>query len=526
LRAPNLSRSLSLAFVPFVLVYVVYSLPGIARPWGNDHNGFLAKEKSGFAINYLKFGLWGTGLGQKMDEGGTLDSSFKRYSYYVRHPMGISILTAISFRLFGVTEWASRLVAILLNVLILALLYRFFVTYWDYETAILALFFVVFSPMLFYIRHLLAFELLALFFISAILYLYAAWQRTGHRRYRSLLFCAVPLGALLSDWQIYFFVPAIAAHNYFFARRKETAVFLLLPLTVGSFLAYVAYVTWLTGSIHGEGAGGGLWGNMLLRMNLSESASSANISAAKWLAFFVNYYVVFYTPLLGVLTILFFARCIVKLFARRGLTEQEGLLVCSFLAMTSYFAVFSHAYMCCAFMNLFFLPITSLFGATLLLAFARLIALGIGGRMGRVLGGSVVGVCITVFLILSYPRAKLTYAIQNMELPLNTFFSFHKDNIIVNFDEDGSFYQLRPYLQLRTVRRVRTVGDLERALHDTTTRYGFVVLKRGVPDDAALRAYLSARYPSQLIANVKFEEYLFFDLQSGTRPGTQGGLRT
>ena len=521
MKAPHPSQSLRLAFLPLILAYVVYSLPGITRPWGNDHNGFLTKEKSGFAINYLKFGFWDTKFGQKMDEGGTLDSSLKRYSYYVRHPMGISVLTAFSFMLFGVTEWASRLIAILLNVSILALLYRFFEDYWDQETALLALFFVVFSPMFFYIRHLLAFELLALFFISAILYLYVKWQRTGHRRYRSLLFGAVLLGTLLSDWQTYFLVPAIAAHNFFFATRKEKKVFLLLPLACVSFLAYVAYVKWLTGSIHGEGAGGGLWGNMLLRMNLSDTASSANISAGKWVAFFVNHYGAFYTPLLGALTILFFARCIVKLIARRGLTEQEGLLVCCFLAFTSYFAVFSHAYMCCEFMNLLFLPVSGLFGATLLLAIPRLFDRSIGGPMRRLLGGTLVGACIAFFLILSYPRARTIYVIQNMELPLNNFFAAQKDNIIVSFDEDGSFYQLRPYLQLRTVRRIRTVNDLEAALRDVTSRFGFVVLKRGESGDPGLQPYLSARYPSQLIANVRFEQYDCFDVRSGTRLRTQ-----
>ena len=78
MKIPSPSRAARLAFIPLILVYVIYSIPGITRPWGNDHNGFLAKEKSGFAINYLKFGLWNTKLGQKMDEGGTLDSSQKR----------------------------------------------------------------------------------------------------------------------------------------------------------------------------------------------------------------------------------------------------------------------------------------------------------------------------------------------------------------------------------------------------------------------------------------------------------------
>ena len=517
MRASHPSYSLRLAFLPFVLVYVIYSLPGISRPWGNDHNGFLAKEKSGFAINYLKFGLWHTRFGQKMDEGGTLDSSLKQYSYYVRHPMGISLLTAFSFMLFGVTEWASRLVAVLLNISILVFLYRFFESYWDQKTALLALFFVAFSPMFFYIRHLLAFELLALFVISAILYLYVKWQETGHRRYRSLLFCAVSLGTLLSDWQTYFFVPGIVAHNIFFAKRKEKKVLLLLPLACLSFLVYIAYVRWLTGSIHGEGAGGGLWGNMLLRMNLSDSARSANISFPKWVDFVLTHYSSFYTPFLGVFTIMFFALCLFKLVTRRRLTEQEGLIVCCFFPFVSYFAVFSHAYMCCEFMNLLFLPVSGLFGATMIFGVLRL-SEGISGR--RVTGSiawTVVGACIVFFLFQSYPRAQTMYIIQNLDLPLNNFFAHHKDNIIVNFDEDGLFYQLRPYLQLRTVRRIRTVDGLEAVLREGESRFGFVVLKRGQPVDSELRLYLSANYPSQLIANPTPEQYDFFDVRSGNR---------
>lgn len=517
MKAPHLSRSLRLAFVPLILAYIVYSVPGIARPWGNDHNGFLTKEKSGFAINYLRFGFWNTKLGQKMDDGGTLDSSYKRYSYYIRHPMGISLLTAFSFMLFGVTEWASRLAAILLNVSILALLYRFYEHYWDQKTALLALFFVVFSPMFFYIRHLLAFELLALFFISAILYLYVKWQETGHRRYRSLLFGAVSLGTFISDWQTYFLVPGIVAHNILFAKRKEKKVLLLLPLACLIFLVYIAYVRWLTGSIHGEGAGGRLWGNMLLRMNLSDAARSANISFPKWVDFFLTHYSAFYTPFLGLLTMLFFALCIAKLVMRKGLTEQEGLIACCFLPFAAYFAVFSHAYMCCEFMNLLFLPVSGLFGATMIFGVLRL-SEGISGR--RVTGSiawTVVGTCIVFFLFQSYPRAKTMYIIQNLDLPLNNFFAVHKDNIIVGFDEDGSFYQLRPYLQLRTVRRIWTVDGLRAALREEGSGFGFVVLKRSEPADPELRAHLSANYSSQLIANPTPGEYDVFDVRSSHR---------
>jgi 4-amino-4-deoxy-L-arabinose transferase-like glycosyltransferase len=256
MKTPHLPVSRRLAFLPLILVYLIYSLPGISRPWGNDHNGFLAKEKSSFAINYLRFGFWDTKVGQKMDEGGTMDSSRKRYSYYIRHPIGISLLTSFSFMLFGVTENASRLVAVLLNVAILTLLYLFFESYFDQKTALLALFFVVFSPMFFYIRHLLAFELLALFFISSILYFYAKWQTTGRGIFASLLIASVLLGTLLSDWQTYFVIPGVVAHNLFFARVKAKKILLLVPLACLMFMVYFAHVKWLTGSFQGEGAGG------------------------------------------------------------------------------------------------------------------------------------------------------------------------------------------------------------------------------------------------------------------------------
>jgi hypothetical protein len=143
------------------------------------------------------------------------------------------------------------------------------------------------------------------------------------------------------------------------------------------------------------------------------------------------------------------------------------------------------------------------------------------GISGRCVTGSiawiVVGACIVFFLFQSYPRAKTSYIIQNLELPLNNFFANHKDNIIVNFDEDGLFYQLRPYLQLRTVRRIRTVDGLEAALREGESRFGFVVLKRSEPADPELRLYLSANYSSQLIGNATLEEYNVFDIRSSNR---------
>jgi 4-amino-4-deoxy-L-arabinose transferase-like glycosyltransferase len=431
--------------------------------------------------------------------------------------MGISLLTAFSFVMFGVTEWASRLAAIVLNVAILGFLYRFYQLYWDRKTAVLALFFVVFSPMFFYIRHLVAFELLALFFTSAILCLYATWQTMGRRRDFCLLLGTVALGTFVSDWQTYFLVPGIVAHGLLFAKRRDKKVLLLLPLAALSFLAYVAYVRWLTGSIHGGGAGGGLWGNMLLRMNLSDSARSAGISLGKWVDFFLTQYTAFYTPILGVFTILFFVTCLVKLAMRRRLTEQEGLILCCFFAFVSYFAVFSHAYMCCEFMNLFFLPVSGLFGATAILGILRLFE-GTTSPRARGIGGWIlVGGCAVSFLMVSYPKAKAIYALQNLDLPLNTFFAAHSDNIIVAFDEDAPFYQLRPYLQLRTVKRVWTVDGLQATLRDVGSGFGFAILKRGEPGDSRLHSYLSGNYPSRVIANHPLEEYDVFDLRSSNR---------
>jgi len=503
--------------VLLVIAYLAYSVPGMSRPWGNDHNGFLAKEKAAFAIDYLRLGLWHTGLGQRMDEGGTIDSALKRYSYYVRHPAGISLLTAGSFFLFGITEWASRLVAILLNVGILLALYRFFGTYWDGAIAQLALFFVVGSPMMFYSRHLLAFELLALFFMSVALSLYATWQVTGRPHALVLLIGTLLVGMLFGDWQVYFLVPSLVVHHLLFTNAPDRKIFLLAPLPGLAFLVYLAYVRWLTGSVGGEGTGGLLWANMLLRMNLSQHAASANITVSKWVRFLLGHYDYFYTPVLGVFMLVFLASCALTLARRERLTAQEGLILCYILGIVAYFAVFSHAFMCCEFMLLFFLPVSGVVASSVLVGHLRLVVCRANSWVRRMVFVAVLGSCCAAVLVFAYPQARRFYLMQNRDLPLNSFFARHHDDVIVTFDEDASFYQLRPYLQLRTVRRVWGVDELRRVLEEGRGRFGYVVIKKDSPPDQRLWALLVARYASQRIGNSPQEEYEVFDVRRTVR---------
>jgi len=505
-----------IALVCIILSFLIYSSFGITNPWGNDHNGFLAKEKAHYAINYLKFGYIESGFGQKIFEGGSLDTYTKNYSYYLHHPMLLSLLVSFSFLIFGIAEWSLRIVPIIINIGIISFLYLFTKTYWNKRVAILTSFFAVFSPMFFFNRNLAAFELLALFFICMTLYFYIKWLTTNKRKYFYLIFLSSVIGSL-SDWEFYLIIPIILIHYFVFTKKKNRnrKLLYLIPLSILIFCLYIAYVFLLTGSISGTGVGGQLWGNLLLRMNLNESAWIANITLPLLLQHIVNDMSTFFTPMFLFIPIIFFAILFYKIIKRRDI-EKYSLPAILFVFYIAFLFIFSHMYISSGHLMLFLIPSMPLFAALLI----QDVWIVVRDRKIKInIPKSLFCLFLAIFLgyyvYAAYPIYQNIYNTNNLYLPLNDFLSKNRDNIIVSFGEDSTFYQLRPYLDMRIVRDIRSKEDLTKLLN-SSIKFGYFFTKEGASIDDQLSSYLMNSFAHKEMYDNAEERYLVFDLNNNT----------
>lgn len=80
--------------------------------WGeHDWNGV---RYGNIARNYLRYGLLQTRLGQVENSGPVLPGEFE---YYTRYPPLLPFLIAISYKIFGISEWSTRLFSLRAGVL-------------------------------------------------------------------------------------------------------------------------------------------------------------------------------------------------------------------------------------------------------------------------------------------------------------------------------------------------------------------------------------------------------------------------
>ncbi|MCX6818906.1 MAG: glycosyltransferase family 39 protein [Candidatus Aenigmarchaeota archaeon] len=500
----------------FVAVFIIYSSFGITNPWGNEDVGFSAKEKAHYAINYLKFGYIETGLGQKLFEGYSIDTYNQRYSYYVHHPMLISLMVSASFLVFGINEWALRLVPISINIGILIFLFLFVKTYWNKKIAVLASFFAVFFPTFFFNRHLPAFEVLSLFFICVILYIYAKWLKTNDKRYFYLIFISFAIGTL-SDWQTYFVIPPILIHYFIFVnkRNKERKLLYLIPFAFLTFGLYILYVFLLSGDTGGTGMGGDLWGALLLRTNMNESAWICNITIPMIINRIIHDISIFYTPMFLFIPVIFVVILIYKIIKKAN-SEKYALPFLLFLFYMGYLFIFSHGYLASEFLILFLIPPMAIFTPIIIkdlwLWSSRKLKRKNINKL-RIAFSIALAIFAGFYLSFAYPMYNDFYRLNNLYLPLNTFLSENRDNIIVSFIEDSTFYQLRAYLDMRIVREIATNEELIKLL-EGDIEFGYFFVKKDQAIDDNLWSYLTDNFPNTEMYNIDAEHYIIFDMKN------------
>lgn len=209
-----------------------------------DHNSAMYGI---FARNTLDRGLLETRFGQVRNLGPVEP---EKYRYFAHHAPTISLLTAGSFLLFGVSEAAARLLPILasaLTALLVALLgARLLGRGWG----LLAGFLFALSPGAIYFGRMLAHEAFVAAFGLACLY---AWRRHCESEDRRWWIACLGLlsATILIDWPGAYLVAAIAAGSLLDPAARPRWIRMTLhagAVAAATLAAVVAQILWVMGS--------------------------------------------------------------------------------------------------------------------------------------------------------------------------------------------------------------------------------------------------------------------------------------
>ena len=231
-----------LALLGILILCSALLMVNITQPWvGLDANSGV--KRSIEAKNYLRYGF----LNLKFGQANTYHqvSDLKDLTYYMHHPPLTSISIAVSFYLFGVSEFSYRLILILFTLCSVLLVYTIARRSYGVRTALLAAF--IFSVMpvtTFYGRS--NFEPLTQMLLLLSVMLYLRWfddRRPG----KFYLFLAIYAISLLTDWPVYFLGLLIPLH-FFLAEKKNffrQPKIILVPLTTIAGFALFLYYCYL-----------------------------------------------------------------------------------------------------------------------------------------------------------------------------------------------------------------------------------------------------------------------------------------
>ncbi len=196
------------------------------------------------AANWLYFGPVNLKFAQLTVEGGTKYVQGIQ-SFYLNHPNFLIAPLALSYKIFGIGEWQTRLVPILFSILSLIvfwfLIERLFRTPW--LTALSSLLYALFPTSIYYGR-LMTHEPIVVFFILSLYLALVLFEQEQKKKYLVGVCAATLLGAL-TDWP--FFFAAGAALGYVALKKdypKRKLVLLCIAVSSAVAVGITAIQIW------------------------------------------------------------------------------------------------------------------------------------------------------------------------------------------------------------------------------------------------------------------------------------------
>lgn len=325
--------------------------------WGeHDWNGV---RYGNIARNYLRYGFLETKLGQVENSGSAKRSEF---AYYTHYPPLLPILLSASYKLFGISEWSTRIVPLLATAGGIVLIFLIGSTWWDFKRGLTAALLALATPLVLYFGKNPVHEPLTLFFILLSLWGYLKYHQTNQKKFQ-LVFLIGLIFAQMTAWAGYFLLPAITVS--LLLRKDLQAVKKLIPywgLSTILFLIHFIHIAFLTGSF----SGGNLLGSLLQRSGLASDVQPAGFNLISYL----NKLRLWFSTLLTItLSLLALAWLIIR---KGGISSSDWSIFSLGLLGFIYISLFSSSVFIHNYLIFYFLPPLSLAGSACIIYLLKL----------------------------------------------------------------------------------------------------------------------------------------------------------
>lgn len=348
----NKLLSVIVAFVAFIIL-----LYGIDLPFAGQHD-WNSVMYSNIARNHLRYGLLATKLGMATNFGQLLPG--EKLGFFTHYPPLMPLLLAGSFTVFGITEWAARLIPIISAVILVYFTFKLVQSIWDTATALISSFFLTLSPILLYYSKIPVHETVVLGFLGFTFWAYF----TKHYR-------LVIIGLILSQltsWTGYYLSLYLPLHSLLFSRlprRKLALLFLIAPIM---FLLHNIHVYWLSGSE----AQRSLWEVFLFRLNANPSAQAYDITLGKFIIREAGWISLYFTRIMTLLSSLWALRFFYHRSRYLPISFSESIILLLLIFGFTHNLVFRHLAYIHDYMLIYALPFFTISSAVMLLRFYTL----------------------------------------------------------------------------------------------------------------------------------------------------------
>ncbi len=345
------------------LLASVVLLYGITLPLAGQHD-WNSVVYSNIARNHLRYGLLTTKLGMVTNFGQVEPANF---GYFTHYPPLMPLLLAFSFAIFGINEWAARLVPILSAVVLVYFIFKLTAKLWNIPTAIIACWFIVFSPMLLYYSKIPVHETVVLGFLGFTFWAYTTWLKTNKLSFYYLTILGLILSQLTS-WAGYYLSLYLPVHALIFklkiSHRRLFGLFLVAPLL---FILHNLHMYWLAGSSAQES----LWDVLLFRLNLNSRAQEYGITLHSFITRQAGWISLYFTRVMVILSSIWLIRFIYQRFKRQSTPLPESLILLLLVFGFTHNLVFRHLAHIHDYMLIYALPFFAISSAVILMQFYR-----------------------------------------------------------------------------------------------------------------------------------------------------------
>lgn len=233
-------KSIKVSFLPLIptAFALIIFIPNISKPFSGIHD-FNGVQYGTMAKNYLKYGFVKLKFGQAS---GHINNIETYKSFYTSYLPFLPMMIALSYSIFGIAEWSTRIVPVVFSVL--GVLYMFLIVkrLWGRRAAFFASFFYIGNPMFIYFGMMPVVDTLTLSLMIVTFYYYLDWITSLKKRSFLFLCLSVFVGGLIS-WIIIYIFPLLLLHSFLIGKfNKRIFVIAMIILFTVSLQMLHTYI--------------------------------------------------------------------------------------------------------------------------------------------------------------------------------------------------------------------------------------------------------------------------------------------